>query len=288
MITTLSTPADMTAWSLAREGRIGFVPTMGFLHAGHVSLMERLRPEVDHLIVSIFVNPLQFGPNEDLDRYPRDPEGDTQKCLDAGVDCLFMPPRSTDFYPADFSTTVSVGGLTTGLCAADRPGHFDGVTTVVARLFGVTRCHVACFGEKDYQQLAVIRRMVRDLALPVEVVGAPLLRDHDNLALSSRNKYLSPEDRRKGLTLHQALFVMRAAAAAGQTDVDALLALGMGLLDVDSLDYLAVVDADSLQPLERLTRPARALVAARVGNTRLIDNVALPGPSAQPGIRAVG
>ncbi|MCB9678637.1 MAG: pantoate--beta-alanine ligase [Alphaproteobacteria bacterium] len=271
MITVTETAA-MTAWSTARPGRIGFVPTMGFLHSGHVSLMQRLRPEVDRLVVSIFVNPLQFGPNEDLDRYPRDPEGDAAKCRAAGVDALFVP---TDFYPSDFSTGVSVARLTEGLCGAKRPGHFDGVTTVVARLFGVTRCHVACFGEKDYQQLAVVRRMVRDLALPVEIVGAPLIRDHDGLALSSRNKYLTADDRPRALSLHHALFAMRDAREAGQTDVPALLALGRSVLQADREDYLQIVDADSLEPLQTVDRPARALVAAFVGQTRLIDNVAL-------------
>ncbi|MEZ4322422.1 MAG: pantoate--beta-alanine ligase [Myxococcota bacterium] len=271
MIAYSSSPT-MAWWSSGRTGKIGLVPTMGFLHDGHISLMQRLRADVDHLIVSIFVNPLQFGPNEDLDRYPRDPEGDAAKCEAAGVDVLFSP---TDFYPSDFSTTVSVARLTDRLCGASRPGHFDGVTTVVARLFGVTRCHVACFGEKDYQQLAVVRRMVRDLALPVEIIGAPLVRDADGLALSSRNKYLTPDDRQRALSLHRALFAMRDAAAAGEHGVSALLARGRSVLQADREDYLEIVDAESLEPLTELDRPARALVAAYVGSTRLIDNIAL-------------
>jgi pantoate--beta-alanine ligase len=273
----LSSSEEMVAWAdnVRRQGlRIGFVPTMGFLHSGHVSLMQRLRPRVDRLVVSIYVNPLQFGPNEDLDRYPRDPEGDSQKCRAAGVDAVFMP---ADLYPDGFSTAVTVDRLTDGLCGASRPGHLDGVTTVVARLLNVTRCHEACFGEKDFQQLMVVRRMVRDLAMPVQIVPGPLVRDVDGLALSSRNKFLSTEDRRKGLTLHRGLFAMQAATGAGETDVAKLLSLGRAYIDVDDLDYLELVDAESLGAIDRIDRPARALVAAKVGSTRLIDNVAI-GP----------
>lgn len=273
----------MAAWSDAlrsRGARIGFVPTMGFLHAGHVSLMDRLRPEVDALVVSIFVNPLQFGPNEDLARYPRDPEGDARACESAGVDVLFTMESGAGgvFYPPGFSTSVAVAGLTERLCGASRPGHFDGVSTVVARLLNVTRCHVACFGEKDWQQLAVIRRMVRDLAMPVEIVGAPLIRDADGLALSSRNAYLDIDARSRALSLHRALFAMRDLAARGTSDVGRLLDAGRSLLEVDRVDYLELVDQDSLEPLDTLDRPARALVAAFVGPTRLIDNLAVePG-----------
>lgn len=278
MITLDSTDA-MRAWAHAEAAagrRVGFVPTMGFLHDGHASLMRHIRPDVDRLVVSIFVNPLQFGPNEDLERYPRNPEGDAALCEANNVDVLFMP---TDFYPPGFSTNVAVTELTEGLCAASRPGHFDGVTTVVARLFGVTRCTVACFGEKDYQQLAVIRRMVRDLALPVEVVGAPLKRADDGLAMSSRNTYLSADERTRGLSLHRALHAMVDAAKAGEHDVAALLAHGTSLLQADRVDYLQIVDAESLRPLTTLDRPARALVAGFFGATRLIDNVALePSP----------
>ncbi len=253
--------------------RIGFVPTMGFLHRGHVSLMQQLRPRCDRLVVSIFVNPLQFGPNEDLARYPRDPEGDAAKCEEAGADVLFMP---VDLYPHGFSTSVHVHGLTEGLCGARRPGHFEGVATVCARLFGLTRCHEAVLGEKDWQQLQVLRRMVTDLALPLEIRAAPLVRDADGLALSSRNKYLSPVERRRALSLSRALFAMSEAARAGEHDADALIAKGQAVLDVDGLDYLEVVDAEGLEPLQRLgNRPARALVAAYVGKTRLIDNMAL-------------
>jgi len=267
--------AEMVAWAEERHrqgGRIGLVPTMGFLHDGHLSLMSTLRSRVDHLVVSIYVNPLQFGAGEDLDRYPRDPEGDAAKCRSVGVDCLFSP---ADLYPDGFSTAVSVHGVSEGLCGAHRPGHFDGVCTVVARLFGLTRCDQAIFGEKDYQQLAVIRRMVRDLALPVDIVPGALVRDPDGLAMSSRNTYLSPSERARGLSLHRALHAMRQAVEGGTLEVGALVALGAGLLEVDELDYLEVVDADDLRPLIMVDRPARALVAGRVGRTRLIDNLAL-------------
>lgn len=274
---TITSPEAMSAWADERRGegrRIGLVPTMGFLHDGHLSLMDLMRSRVDDLVVSIYVNPLQFGPTEDLDRYPRDPEGDLAKCASSGVDALFVPAV---MYPHGFQTSVAVHEVTRGLDGAARPGHFEGVATVVARLFGITRCDEACFGEKDWQQLTVIRRMVQDLAMPVEVVAGPLIRDHDGLALSSRNKYLSAEDRRRALTLSRALFGMARSELSGQPDVAALIAQGKAALDVDRLDYLAIVDADTLEPLDVVDRPARGLVAAFVGATRLIDNVPI-GP----------
>lgn len=275
------TAEEMAAWAAEerRRGRsVGLVPTMGFLHAGHASLMALLRPRVDRLVTSVYVNPLQFGPNEDLDRYPRDPEGDARLCAAEGVDALFLP---ADLYPDGFSTSVSVHGLTDGLCGASRPGHFEGVATVCARLFGLTRCTLATFGEKDFQQLMVLRRMVEDLALPLRIVPAPLVRDADGVALSSRNAYLTPEQRRRARSLHQALHAMQqAAAAAGEVEVEALRALGRQRLDADRLDYLEVVDATSLAPVDRVQAPARALIAAYYGCTRLIDNVALAPPTA--------
>jgi pantoate--beta-alanine ligase len=225
------------------------------------------------VVVSIFVNPLQFGPTEDLSRYPRDVDGDLATCRAHGAAAVFLPET---LYEQGFCTTVSVAGPARGLCGTRRPGHFDGVATVVARLFGLAQPHVAVFGEKDWQQLAVIRRMVRDLALEVEIVGGPLVRDTDGLALSSRNRYLSPAERVRALSLSRALFAMQ---ASGLRDVPALCALGRGLLDVDHLDYLEVVEATSLEPLAVLDRPARALMAAHVGSTRLIDNVPLEPPS---------
>jgi pantoate--beta-alanine ligase len=249
--------------------RIGFVPTMGFLHRGHTSLMDLARAQCDHLVVSIYINPLQFGPDEDLDRYPQDPEGDAAKCEAAGVDTLFLPPT---LYATDHSTHVGVRDLTTQLCGAARPGHFDGVTTVVARLFGIVQPHIAVFGEKDYQQLAVIRRMVRDLFMPIEILGGPLVRDHDGLALSSRNAYLSQSQRARALSLRRALGAMQ---DSDDPSTDARIAIAKQILDVDTIDYLKVVDADTIQPLTTIDRPARACVAAHFGPTRLIDNVAL-------------
>ena len=257
--------------------RVGFVPTMGFLHAGHTSLMDVARPLCDRLVVSIFVNPLQFAPDEDLDRYPRDPVGDAAKCVAHGTDVLFMPEA---LYPPGHVTRVRVSGLTEGLCGADRPTHFEGVTTVVARLFGLVQPHVAVFGEKDYQQLAIIRRMTHDLALPVEVVGGALVRDSDGVALSSRNKYLSPDQRRRARTLSGSLLAIIAAVEAGERDVPTLLALGRSVLDADLVDYLDIRAADDLAPLTRLDRAARAFGAAKYGQTRLIDNMALPDISA--------
>lgn len=271
----LRSAAEMTRWAEVqhRLGRtIGFVPTMGYLHEGHGSLMDLLRPQCDGLVVSVYVNPLQFGPNEDLARYPRDPEGDAKRCAHHGVDVLFMP---ADLYPDGFSTSVRVHTLSDGLCGASRPGHFDGVATVCARLFGVTRADVAVFGEKDFQQLMVLRRMARDLALPVRIVPGPLVRDTDGVALSSRNKYLSPEERRRAASLHRAL---REMAASGLREAHELVALGASHIDCDRLDYLEVVDAETLAPIERVAeRPARIAVAAFYGHTRLIDNLAV-GP----------
>ena len=253
-----------------REGlRIGFVPTMGFLHEGHVSLMRRAAELADRVVVSVYVNPLQFGPNEDLSRYPRDPEGDAAKCEAAGVHALFMP---ADLYPSGFSTAVTVDRLTTRLDGVHRPGHFDGVATVVARLFGVVRADLAVFGEKDWQQLQVVRRMVRDLALPVTIVPGELIRDPYGLAMSSRNSYLAADERRRALSLSRAL---RAMASAPEADPEKLVAIGRRELDVDSLDYLEVVDGETLEPVERVYRGCRALIAARIGKTRLIDNLAV-------------
>jgi len=249
--------------------RIGFVPTMGFLHEGHLSLMQRARKECDHLVVSIYVNPLQFGPNEDLDTYPRDHEGDAAKCAAVGVDTLFLPPT---LYDSDHSSTVSVSGLSERLCGANRPGHFDGVTTVVARLFGLVQPSIAIFGEKDYQQLAVIRRMVRDLCMNIDIVGAPLVRDTDGLALSSRNKYLNDADRARALTLHRALHAIRDDS---DPDANKRIVAARKILDADKIDYLEVVDPLSLEPVDRINGPARALVAAWIGTTRLIDNLAI-------------
>jgi pantoate--beta-alanine ligase len=263
--------AQCLAWR-AEGLRVGLVPTMGFLHAGHLSLMTLARAQCDKLVVSIYVNPLQFDPNEDLDQYPRDQAGDAAKCRAEGVDLLFLPDA---LYPPGHSTRVIVSGLTERLCGVSRPGHLEGVTTVVSRLFGLVFPHFAVFGEKDYQQLAVLRRMTRDLGLPIEVLGGPLVRDHDGIALSSRNALLNPEQRSRALSLNQALSAMVDLAAAGETDVATILAVGQEILTVDEVHYLEILDAEHFEPLRVLDRPARAFVAGKLGNTRLIDNKAL-------------
>lgn len=258
---------------------IGLVPTMGFLHEGHLSLMRAARAENEVVIASIFVNPTQFGPNEDLDRYPRDPEGDAQKCRDVGVDYLWMPESTSEVYASDHSTTVDVQGLTDGLCGAARPGHFQGVTTVVTKLLLSTAATRAYFGEKDFQQLAVIRRMVRDLDLPTRIIGMPIVRESSGLALSSRNKYLSDDHRALALRLSQSLEAARLLWQAGERSDDVLTARIREILGDDSdvrIDYIQLVDADTLRPHRQVptTQPLLAL-AVFVGPTRLIDNARL-------------
>ena len=260
----------------ATGGRVGLVPTMGALHDGHVSLMAEARTHLapgDALVVSVFVNPLQFGPGEDLDRYPRTFDADLERCAGAGVDVVFAPSVGEVYPGGEPQVTVEPGPLGTVLEGGTRPGHFRGVLTVVAKLFGLVRPDVAVFGQKDYQQLALVRRMVADLCLPVEVVGAPTVREDDGLALSSRNRYLSVEERALALELSRAL---RAAVEAGPRGGEAALAAAHAVLDeatgVDP-DYLALTAPD-LGPAPA-SGEARVLVAARVGTTRLIDNLPL-------------
>ena len=272
-------PAEMAAWSAAaraRGERIAFVPTMGALHEGHVSLLREGRRRGAQLVLSIFVNPTQFGPSEDLARYPRDLPGDLAKAASAGADVAYVPAPG-DVYPPGFQTYVQVRALEQGLDGATRSGHFVGVATVVCKLFNVVHPHVALFGEKDFQQLAVIRRMVADLDMDVEIEGMPIVRASDGLALSSRNAYLAPDERRRALALSRGLFAARDAAGAGERDATALVAIGGAAIDgeVDRVDYLELRAADTLAPLPRLDRPGVLLVAALVGKTRLIDNVRL-------------
>lgn len=268
---TAAMQAQGLAWR--KQGiRVGLVPTMGFLHAGHTSLMDLARERCDVLVASIFVNPTQFAPNEDLDRYPRDPEGDAAKCKAHGVDLLFMPQA---FYPPGYVTSVHVAELTERLCGVDRPRHFGGVTSVVARLFGVVQPSVAVFGEKDFQQLAVIRRMVLDLAMPVEILGAPLVREADGIALSSRNVNLSPVDRQRALSLSRALHSLKAQVDSGERELSKLLTQARLAVDCDKLEYLELRDEEGLELLDELRAPARVFAAARYGGTRLIDNLSV-------------
>lgn len=273
---TVRKVADMRAivagWRRAGE-TAGLVPTMGALHRGHISLVEAARAACRRAIATIFVNPKQFGPNEDLARYPRQEEADRAALEAAGCDLLFAPDLS-EMYPPGFATTVSLAGITARWEGEARPGHFAGVATVVAKLLLQAGADRAFFGEKDYQQLQAVKRMVRDLDIPTEIVGCPTVRETDGLALSSRNVYLGAEERRIAPALHRTLVTL---AEAARNDVAAAVDAGKAALleaGFASIDYLAVVDAESLEPLARLDRPARVLAAARLGPVRLIDNVA--------------
>ena len=266
---------------LREEGkRIGFVPTMGFLHEGHGALIRQSAARCDATVVSIFVNPTQFGPGEDLASYPRDLERDQNLCLDAGTTVLFLP-EVAEIYPTGFQTHVEPGRLAEPLCGRFRPGHFRGVATVVAKLFNIVQPDLAFFGQKDFQQTAVIRRMARDLNLPVDVVVVPTLREADGLALSSRNIHLDEDTRRRALGLSQGLLAAKAAFDAGERGATKLLKIARApLAGADSLQYLKLVDVQNLEPIQgQVDRTAALCVAAYVGSTRLIDNVIL-APSA--------
>lgn len=255
---------------------LALVPTMGALHAGHIALIEAARLRADKVAATIFVNPMQFGANEDLDSYPRQEETDVTMLRAAGCDLLWLP-TVPEIYPEGFATTVSVAGVSERWDGAARSGHFDGVATVVAKLLLSVRPDVALFGEKDFQQLAVIRRMVEDLAIGIEIAGVPTVRDGDGLALSSRNAYLSGEERQSALALPRALMAARDAILAGKpvattlaSAEDALHAAGFS-----RVDYFALVDAATLEPLDEIAGPMRLLAAAVIGKTRLIDNLAV-------------
>lgn len=276
-------PQAMQARMLAsrRAGqRIVFVPTMGYLHEGHVSLLRRGRALGELLVLSIFVNPMQFGPTEDLSRYPRDLDGDLRKAATAGCDLAFLP-EPAGLYPDGFQTQVQVTQVEKGLCGDQRPGHFIGVATVVLKLCNLVQPDLLLLGEKDYQQLQVLRRMARDLNLPVAVVGCPLVRDTDGVALSSRNAYLSPAERVQARVLSRALFAVRDAYADGERGSQALLAVAQAMLAREPalrLHYLELRDADTLATADPvLTRSAVLLVAGSIGTTRLLDNVILSG-----------
>jgi pantoate--beta-alanine ligase len=267
--------AALEGWRGAGQ-TIGLVPTMGALHAGHLALVGEARGRADRVVATIFVNPLQFGANEDLDAYPRQEARDVELLEAAECDLLWLP-AAAEMYPPGFATTVSVGGVSERWDGAARPGHFDGVATVVAKLFASVRPNLAIFGEKDFQQLAVIRRMNADLNLGVEVVGAATVRDGDGLALSSRNAYLSDDERRRALALPRALDQARDAILGGAPVASALEAARAALnaAGFGPVDYVALVDAATLEPVERAAGEMRLIAAARIGKTRLIDNLSV-------------
>ena len=253
---------------------IGFVPTMGYLHEGHLSLMRRTRPQCDILVVSIFVNPTQFGPNEDFERYPRDFERDERLCREVGVDVVFYPTADA-MYPRPYLTYVHVEKLSETMCGASRPGHFRGVTTVVTKLFNIVQPHIAVFGQKDYQQSLIIRQMVRDLNFDVEIDVAPIVREADGLAMSSRNKYLSPEERQQALVLYRSLTRAEELIREGERNVDTLLQAMQTVISEAPdarIDYIAIVDAETLEPLSTVRHNTVIALAVYIGTTRLIDN----------------
>jgi pantoate--beta-alanine ligase len=273
----VSTVARLRTERKALSHPIGLVPTMGSLHAGHLSLIERARAESGSVIVSIFVNPTQFGPNEDFARYPRDLARDLRLCEDAGVDLAFTPTEE-EVYPAGSTTTVEVGELQDRWEGASRPGHFKGVATVVTKLFRMAQPDRVYFGEKDYQQLQIVRRLAADLLLDVEVVGCPTARDADGLALSSRNVYLDTEARSRALSLVRALQAAQERAARGESLTRVLQAAMVDVVSATpgvTLDYAAIVDPLTLEPVETVSGAARALIAAYVDGVHLIDNAAI-------------
>jgi pantoate--beta-alanine ligase len=261
-------------------GTVGLVPTMGYLHDGHVSLMERARRDCDAVAVTIFVNPLQFAATEDLSTYPRDLPADVARCEAAGVDVV-LAPDVAEMYPRPVLTTVSVADLGTTMEGASRPTHFAGVATVVAKLFNIAGACRAYFGEKDFQQLAIVTRMAADLSFPVEVVGCPIVREPDGLAMSSRNVYLTPDERAAAPVIHRALQAGAAAVLAGETDVDEVVELVGAIIAAEplaELDYVELVDPATMARPERIAGELRLLAAARFGKPRLLDNLAVVTP----------
>jgi len=276
----LRTIADLRRWREERQRRgesVGFVPTMGYLHRGHLALMEEAKRRADHVVVSIFVNPKQFGAGEDLDKYPRDLERDLRLCQGMAVDAVFTP-EGAEMYPPGFQTRVVVEQLSQNLCGRYRPDFFPGVATVVTKLFCLVRPDVAVFGEKDYQQLVVVRRLSRDLHLGVEVVGHPTVREEDGLAMSSRNAYLSPEQRQSALSLSQSLLAARRLVAEGERRVPVLVERVKAMIEAKphtKVQYAQVVDGETMADLAEVTPRAVMALAVFVGTARLIDNMRL-------------
>ena len=271
-ISRMSTLSKM----VRKEGKaIGLVPTMGYLHEGHASLIKAARKHTDFVVLSIFVNPLQFGPSEDFEKYPRDLKRDEECARAAGVDVIFYPPVK-EIYPEGYATYVGVEGLTDTLCGASRPGHFRGVATIVAKLFNIVKPAVAYFGQKDAQQAAVIRKMVQDLNMDVEIKMMPIVREADGLAMSSRNSYLSEDERRDALVLHQALQKAQALVKDGEREPRKIIRAVREMIEqkpMVKIDYVSVVDTRELREVPEIAGEALVAVAARVGKTRLIDNV---------------
>ncbi|MFI5397387.1 MAG: pantoate--beta-alanine ligase [Candidatus Binatia bacterium] len=267
----------------SRDQRIGFVPTMGYLHAGHLSLVSEAQRHSDVTIASIFVNPLQFGTNEDLDRYPRDVQRDTRLLVEAGTDVLFLP-EPTAMYPEGFQTTVTVDRVTRGLCGALRPTHFAGVTTVVAKLLHIVKPHAAVFGRKDFQQLVAIRRMVADLNLDIEIIGAPIVREPDGVAMSSRNAYLSTVERQAARCLSKALAAAGAQVDRGEVDGLRIVAAARRVIadaPLARLEYATLADPETLEEVSTVRAPTLLALAVQIGQTRLIDNCILERSKAE-------
>ncbi len=276
----IRTPPAMNAWAkemIARGQSIALVPTMGFFHHGHLALMNRASEEADHVVVSLFVNPIQFGPGEDLEKYPRNFEHDAELAQKNGAAVLFAPEAET-IYPEGFQTTITVDQVSQGLCGGRRPGHFKGVATVVAKLFNLVRPQVAVFGEKDFQQLAVIRRMVADLAWDIRVIGHPIVREPDGLAMSSRNSYLSATERKNATCLYRAIEKARDLVRGGEKECSFLRSVlfrEISSINGVEAEYITFVDAQDLTEQTMVNRASRLVLAVKVGRTRLIDNGSL-------------
>jgi pantoate--beta-alanine ligase len=271
---------EMQAFSEASRNqgkKISFVPTMGYLHQGHAHLMQEARKLGDVLIVSIFVNPTQFGPGEDFEKYPRDWERDAQLCESAGVDVIFAP-TAEEMYPQGYQTSITVSQVSRNLCGASRPTHFQGVATVVAKLFNCVKPHVALFGEKDFQQLVVIQRMVKDLNMDIQIIGVPTVREQDGLAMSSRNTYLSADERMSALSLSRGLIRARELFQRGERSAHVLIETVREMIEKEqgtAVDYIKICDRETLKDVDTIAGPAVMALAVKIGKARLIDNIAL-------------